>query len=152
MAPHFNRATRPRFRYQQRRSLFFSGNTMTERKTSKPIVRSVLRGLRKRCPNCGEGRIFGRYLKPTQQCERCHEPYDHIRTDDFAPWLTIIVLGHFLVPGMYTMERLYSPPLWVHGAVWGPFTVLAVLLVLPHVKGACLGLMWALGLRGDERQ
>lgn len=125
---------------------------MTQTKTSKPILRSVLRGLRKRCPNCGKGRVFGRYLKPVQQCDHCGEPYDHIRTDDFAPWVTILVMGHILVPSVYAIERLYMPPLWLHAAVWGPMIVALVLILLPHSKGACLGLMWALGLRGDERQ
>lgn len=128
---------------------------MTKSHTSRPpkrVMRSVLRGLRKRCPNCGQGRIYRRYLKPVEQCERCGEPLGHIRTDDFAPWLTILVLGHVLVPSVFAIERLYSPPLWVHATVWGPLIVLLVLSVLPHTKGACLGLMWALGLSGDERQ
>jgi len=30
--------------------------------------------------------------------------------------------------------------------------VSVVLALLPHTKGACLGLMWALGLTGDEYQ
>jgi len=128
---------------------------MTKSHTSRPpkrVTRSVLRGFRKRCPNCGRGRIYRRYLKPVGQCERCDEPLGHIRTDDFAPWLTILVLGHILVPSVFAIERLYAPPLWLHAAIWGPLIPLIIFMVLPHTKGACLGLMWALGLSGDERQ
>ncbi|MBC8339887.1 MAG: DUF983 domain-containing protein [Rhodospirillales bacterium] len=120
--------------------------------TSKPILRSIFRGFRKRCPNCGKGHIYGRYIKPADCCHTCQEPLAHIRTDDFAPWLTIILMGHLLVPTIYGIERMYQPPLWVHASVGGPLIILLVLALLPHTKGACLGLMWALGLTGDERQ
>ncbi len=120
--------------------------------TSKPILRSIFRGVLKRCPNCGKGRIFGRYIKPEEHCQACQEPLGHYRTDDFAPWLTIIVIGHVLVPIIYGIELIYTPPLWLHMVLWGPLIILLVLVLLPHAKGACLGFMWALGLSGSEKQ
>jgi uncharacterized protein (DUF983 family) len=32
---------------------------------------AVLRGLRGRCPNCGQGRMFGRFLKVADRCPAC---------------------------------------------------------------------------------
>lgn len=125
---------------------------MTAKPPRRPVLRSVLRGLRRRCPRCGEGRIFERYLKPTPACARCREPYAHLRTDDFAPWLTIIVLGHIVVPVIYVVERNFDLPLWLQLALWVPLVAGLVLVLLPTAKGTCLGLMWALGLKGDERQ
>ncbi|MBT3305458.1 MAG: DUF983 domain-containing protein [Alphaproteobacteria bacterium] len=120
--------------------------------TKKPILRSISRGLRKRCPKCGQGEIYKRYIKPVECCNACGEALGHIRTDDFAPWLTIIILGHFLVPAAYAFERIILPPLWVHAVLWGPLIILLVLGLLPYTKGVCLGFMWALGLSGDEKQ
>ena len=65
-----------------------------------PFRQAVWRGAKRRCPDCGEGKLFDSYLKPTSACKACGAGYDHIRTDDFAPWLTIIVLGHIMVPLM----------------------------------------------------
>jgi uncharacterized protein (DUF983 family) len=127
-------------------------NNMTESKVRRPVFRSILRGVLKRCPNCGDGRIFKTYLKPTVSCQECSEKLGHIRTDDFAPWLMILIVGHIVVSLTLFTELTYSPPLWVHAALWTPTIILLTLGLLPHAKGACLGLMWALGLHGEETQ
>ena len=44
----------------------------------------------------------------------------------------------------------YSPPLWVHAALWLPLTVALALLLLPCVKGALVGLQWALRMHGFD--
>lgn len=124
---------------------------MTEATANRPMKQSLWRGLKKKCPNCGVGNIFERYLKPTKACGNCGEELSHIRTDDFAPWLTILVLGHILIPTIVEVERNITPPLWVHAAIWLPLATVLVLLLLPFSKGVCLGLMWSLGLRGDEQ-
>ena len=125
---------------------------MTDSGPRRSILLSIFRGVCKRCPNCGTGRIFQTYIKPTGACSTCDEKLDHIRTDDFAPWLMILVTGHIIVSLVFYVELTYAPPLWVHAALWVPTTILLVLALLPHAKGACLGLMWALRLRGDETQ
>ncbi|MBO33816.1 MAG: hypothetical protein CMM74_12720 [Rhodospirillaceae bacterium] len=118
----------------------------------RSVGRSILRGLFRRCPNCGMGRVFGGYLKPARACGHCGEGYAHIRTDDFAPWLTIIVMGHILAPIIFHVEVNYSPPTQLALAFWIPAVVILTLILLPLTKGVCLGFMWALRLRGDEMQ
>ena len=120
-------------------------------KLRRPIRRSLWRGLRKRCPGCGAGRIFRRYLKPVSSCSHCGEALGHIRTDDFAPWLTILVLGHILVPLLGTIDYFFTPPLWLIVLSAVASGAILALAVLPHAKGLCLGMMWALGLKGDEQ-
>ena len=109
------------------------------------------RGLSGRCPKCGRGRIFERYLKPAAACSECGVATGQIRTDDIAPYFTIMVVGHVVVPPLLLLERMYAPPSWVHMVVWPPLAILATLLSLPHIKGAVMGWMWWLGLRGDEQ-
>ena len=65
------------------------------------------------CPCCGEGRLFRRYLKPAGTCAHCHEPYGDMRTDDAAPWLTILVVGHVVGPLIVISERNFEPPTWL---------------------------------------
>jgi len=124
-----------------------------ERRRQRPLLRSVRRGLGKRCPNCGaRGTLILEFLKPTPGCSVCGENYSHIRTDDFAPWLSIVVLGHVLLPAAVSVERLWHPPLWLHLLIWVPLAAELIVAFLPRAKGAALGLMWSLGLRGDEHQ
>ena len=116
-----------------------------------PLWRVLLRGFAKKCPQCGEASVYERYLKPTSGCTSCGTGFNHIRTDDFAPWLTLIVLGHLFVPLVYHLETAYRPPLVLLFSILIPSVILAVLAVLPNFKGAAIALMWSLGLRGDEQ-
>lgn len=116
------------------------------------LWRCMRRGFLKRCPKCGKGAVVSGFLRPNTACGHCGEGYAHIRTDDFAPWLSIMVLGHLLLPAMITVERLWHPPLWLHALIWLPLAVDFVFVFLPRAKGMALGLMWGLNLRGDEHQ
>jgi len=116
----------------------------------RPIRRSLWRGFRKRCPGCGKGLIFGRYLKPVSACDNCGEPFGHIRTDDFAPWLTILILGHILLPVLGTIDYYFTPKLWIILLIAISLGTALSLLLLPYAKGFCLGLMWALRLKSCE--
>lgn len=118
----------------------------------RPIWQSLARGFRRRCPRCGKGASFSGYLTVIERCTHCREPLGEIRADDMPPYVTIFVVGHLVVPLVLGLERHGAPPAWLHFAIWPALTVVLTLALLPKVKGAVVGLMWALGLRGDERQ
>jgi len=110
-------------------------------------VAPVLRGFRRRCPCCGEAALFRGYLKPVARCARCGTEFGRIRADDFPPYLTILVVGHLIVPLILLAERFgFSTAQQI--AVWVPVTLLLTLLLLPRFKGAVIGLMWSLDLGG----
>ena len=50
------------------------------------------------------------------------------------------------------MEKAWSPSLWLQMTLWPTVTAILSLAMLPYVKGAAIGLFWALRLRGDEHQ
>ncbi len=119
----------------------------------RPSVVSVIaRGLRRRCPNCGRGALFRAYLKPADACAACGEAFGHIRADDAPPYFTIIVVGHAVVSLILLVEMNYRPPLWISMTIWPALTLALTLLLLPPIKGALVGLMWRLQLKGDEFQ
>ena len=117
-----------------------------------PLRRALARGARRKCPQCGEGSLFDRYLKPTTGCSSCGSGYDHIRTDDFAPWLTIIVLGHIFVPLVYHFDVAFHPPLWLMMSGVILTMISLILATLPNFKGICIALMWHKDLTGGEEQ
>jgi uncharacterized protein (DUF983 family) len=116
------------------------------------LMRCMGRGFRKLCPKCGKGSVVTGFLLPNTACESCGEGYAHIRTDDFAPWMSIMVLAHLLMPAMISVERLWHPPFWLHLLIWVPLAIEFVVVFLPRAKGMALGLMWGLNIRGDEHQ
>ncbi|WP_376092539.1 DUF983 domain-containing protein [Roseomonas sp. CCTCC AB2023176] len=112
------------------------------------------RGIRNRCPNCAEGRVFAGFLRVVDECAVCHAPLGSLRADDAPPYIVIFLVGHLLVPPVFWIERVYEPPMWLHMVVWLPlFAVICTLLLRP-VKGGVVGLMWRLGFgeRGEQRE
>lgn len=114
----------------------------------RPLWSAMRRGLAGRCPNCGEGHLFGGYLKVVDRCERCGEDYSHARADDLPPYLTIIVVGHIVIPLVLLVEQTWSPPDWVQFALWVPLTLIMTLALLQPIKGAVVGLQWANYMHG----
>ena len=119
---------------------------------SRSIATAILRGLKRRCPSCGVSPSLYGYLKVIKNCTHCGEALGHIRADDFPPYATILLLGHLMVPLILWVERNYVLPMSAQLAIWPLLTLVLALVMLPVVKGAILGLMWALRLRGDEHQ
>jgi uncharacterized protein (DUF983 family) len=115
---------------------------------SRDALRSMLRGIKKKCPNCGKGALYSRFLKVNCHCTLCGEELFHERSDDAAPYLTIAIVGHIIVAGVWALEDAYQPALWLQFALWLPVTALMSLLLLPRVKGALVGLQWALRMHG----
>lgn len=108
------------------------------------------RALQTRCPNCGNGKLFVSYLKPIEACQSCGEKFGQIRSDDAAPWLTILIVGHIAVPIIFAAERHSAWPEWVSMTVWPSFAVLLSLLVLPRAKAICLSIIWKTQAPGSE--
>ncbi|MEK9755104.1 MAG: DUF983 domain-containing protein [Rhodospirillaceae bacterium] len=130
---------------------------MTENDDQSPpdqgtAFRAIGRGFLKRCPSCGAAPIYAKFLKQVETCPNCAAALGDIRADDFPPYLTIVVVGHIVVPAILMVEKYFSPPTWVHTVTWLPVTLALILWFLPRLKGCAIGLMWHLGLKGDERQ
>ncbi|HKK22870.1 MAG TPA: DUF983 domain-containing protein, partial [Pseudohaliea sp.] len=83
---------------------------------------AIRRGLKRRCPSCGEGRAFAGYLRTAEACGRCGTPLGQIRADDFPPYLTIFVVGHIVVPLLLMVEQTYQWPYELHMLVWPALT------------------------------
>ncbi|MFN4164782.1 MAG: DUF983 domain-containing protein [Ferrovibrio sp.] len=114
----------------------------------RPMGDAMMRGWRMRCPACGQGRMFGRYLKVNDTCPSCGLEMSGHRADDAPPYFTILIVGHIIVPLMLMLEQNVQPPQWVHMALWLPLTLLLCLWLLPHIKGTLIGLQWARRMHG----
>jgi uncharacterized protein (DUF983 family) len=111
-------------------------------------LRAMINGLRRRCPDCGIGKLFSGYISVEPRCAHCGLNLQHQRADDAPPYFAIFIAGHIIVPLLLAVEKLWAPPLWVHFAIWLPMTLILVLWLLPRAKGATIGLQWALGMHG----
>ncbi|ORE99012.1 DUF983 domain-containing protein [Aurantimonas sp. 22II-16-19i] len=114
----------------------------------RPLGTSLWRGFKCRCPRCGEGRLFKGFVKSVHECDACGLEIHHHRADDLPPYLTIFIVGHIVVAGFMAVEETVQLTMWQHLAVWVPVTVLLSLALMQPLKGATIGLQWALRMGG----
>ncbi|NEU13812.1 DUF983 domain-containing protein [Methylobacterium sp. BTF04] len=112
------------------------------------LVNSLARGFLGRCPHCGTGKIFGRFLKVRPDCEACGLALHNHRADDLPPYVVIFIVGHLVGYVILEMEMNYDVPLWFQLSFWPLFTLGFALILLQPVKGAVVGLQYALGMGG----
>jgi uncharacterized protein (DUF983 family) len=100
------------------------------------------RGLRGRCPRCGEGRLFQGFLNLRPRCEHCGLDYGFADAGD-GPAVFVILIGGFIVvfAAMIT-EILYQPPYWVHAALWLPLILIVTIAPLRPIKGLLIALQY----------
>jgi len=126
---------------------------MTQIFSAVPPARAsepLMRGFRGRCPACGEGRMFRKFLKVADECPNCGEELYHHRADDFPAYLDIVVVGHILVPIVLAVETEYAPPLLLSMTVWPLIALVAALALLQPIKGAVVAMQWFAGMHGFE--
>ena len=111
---------------------------------------ALKRGFRGRCPRCGEGRLFRAFLKVDNACSVCGQDFTPHRADDLPAYLVIIIVGHIVVPLALMIETEYAPPVVLQLAIYLPLTVIISLILLQPVKGAVVGLQWALRMHGFD--
>lgn len=124
------------------------GAHMTQREDKNPLMQDLFRGLTCRCPKCGEGKMFGKFLKVNKVCAHCGEELDHHRADDFPAYLVVLILGHMMVPFALGIEEHFSPPYWVHMVSTIPLTLILAIALLQPVKGMIVAIQWRLHMHG----
>jgi uncharacterized protein (DUF983 family) len=85
-----------------------------------------------------------------ENCSSCGEHFGKIHADDGPACLTIIIVGHLVVPSALYAEIIFRWPLLVSITVW-PLTALALTLaVLPRAKAVFIAAIWAMKAPGFE--
>ena len=92
--------------------------------------------------------MFRAFLKVADHCPACGEELHHHRADDAPAYFVILIVGHFIVPAALSVETAFAPSYWIHAALWLPLTLGMSLGLLQPVKGALVGLQWALRMHG----
>jgi uncharacterized protein (DUF983 family) len=122
----------------------------------QPIPRSLwpafVLGLRGRCPNCGQGKMFRAFLKVINKCLVCGEELHHHRTDDAPAYFVILIVSHIVVASALAIETVFRPAYWIQFVIWFPATLTLSLTLLQPVKGAIVAVQWAYRMHGFELQ
>ena len=109
---------------------------------------SMIRGFRRTCPRCGKGHLFDGYLSVSKTCSSCGLDLTPQRADDGPAYLTIVIVGHLLVPLLVPTYKAWDLQPAVMAAVFSALAVGLSLFLLPRLKGALIGFQWAKSMHG----
>lgn len=123
-------------------------NTTAPETSERPLKQAILHGLKNRCPACGKGKLFVRFLKATPSCSSCGADMTLHSADDLPPYLSILVTGHVIVPLVLEVENVFHPSMLFHLITWPLMTLLLSLALIQPFKGGVIGLQWAYRLHG----
>jgi uncharacterized protein (DUF983 family) len=86
--------------------------------------------------------LFLAYLKPVDACAHCGEALGHIRADDGPAWLTILVTGHIIGPGLVLTQMRGMLNIWQGALLWLSLSIVLMATLLPRAKGVFIALLW----------
>ena len=119
--------------------------TPTEERALWPALR---RGFRRKCPNCGSGPLLNSYLKVRDTCSVCREDFSQHRADDGPAYLTILIVGHIMAPGLHIVFVNFRPEPMTLFTIFAVGCVGLSLYLLPRFKGAIVAFQWARQMHG----
>ena len=114
----------------------------------RPMRPAMLRGWRRRCPNCGAGPLLRGYLQVRDTCPVCGEALHHQRADDGPAYLTILIVGHLMAPAILISFIKFRPDPLILAAIFSVGTVALSLYLLPRLKGVLVAIQWARRMHG----
>ena len=114
----------------------------------RPVGKAMLRGWRRRCPNCGSGPMLRGYLKVRDTCPVCDQALHHHRADDGPPYLTLLIVGHIIGPAMLWVFVAFEPDPYTFMAIFMVAATALSLWFLPRLKGMLVGIQWATRMGG----
>ena len=113
-----------------------------------PIVQTLRQGLRRRCPRCGEGALFGRWFTLEKRCSSCHLDYERNPGDTWALWLIGDRL--FIAVMIIIVFLLVRSDSWTFGIAITVATIVPLVWTMPHRMGFCLAVdYWVRASWGD---
>lgn len=122
---------------------------MGEAPQTRPVFTGLKRGASGHCPNCGQGNLFRAYLKIRPTCEVCGHDNGQYPADDAPPYFTILIVGHLIVAPLLAFRFIWTWPVGLVLSILIPALATLTLTFLPIVKGAVVGVLWALGRQRD---
>lgn len=99
-------------------------------------------GLACRCPRCGKGPLFDGFLTVAERCTACGLDLRKADSGDGPAVFIIFILGFLVVPLALLVESSFTPPMWVHLAIWPVVIVGGALALLRPMKGVMIALQY----------
>lgn len=119
------------------------------RPTEISYLRILRRGLARRCPQCGVGRIFGRWMHVRERCGHCGLVFEPLEGNSW--WFMYYTTG--LLTGLFIIAMLLIRPtnMLLGRIVVFVAAIIAIVLTLPMRKGLGLAVDYLSELKAGHR-
>jgi len=107
-----------------------------------PAVSPLRAALGCRCPRCGKGKLFAGLLSVRGSCESCGLDLSAQDAGDGPAVFVIMFLGLIVVALAAWVEIQFSPPIWVHLALWTPLILGGAIAMLRPLKAGLIALQY----------
>ncbi len=97
---------------------------------------------RPRCPACGDGYLFQKFVGFLPQCPSCSFEYTQWVKDDGPAFFVLSILCAVVVPLAIWVEVAFEPALWVHIVAWTALIFIGTVLMLRPVKAVWIYCQW----------
>ena len=123
-------------------------NTVDPTEGQRNLLSAVQKGWRRKCPSCGRGQLMDGYLKIRHSCSNCGAQLHHHRADDGPAYLTILLVGHIIMPLLHYTFVKWRPDPYTMLAIFGVGCIVLSLYLLPRLKGVVVAFQWARHMHG----
>lgn len=98
--------------------------------------------MRGRCPACGEGQLFKKFLTFNDFCEACGADFRIEDAGDGPAVFVIFITGIFIIPMALAFYLVTGLPMIVTILLFGLIIILASLWLLRLMRGIMFSLQW----------
>lgn len=99
-------------------------------------------GIRRRCPQCGEGAVFEGYLRFRDVCAVCGANFKAADAGDGPAVFVILIVGAIVAPLLIIFQFGLNLPSWLSLTLTMIAAVVLCLLLLPPFKAVLFALQW----------
>jgi len=110
--------------------------------TARAPVSPWAAGLKLRCPQCGEGKVFASYLRFRDTCAACGADFKAADAGDGPAVFVILIVGAIVAPLLIVLQFGLDLPGWLALTITMIAAIVLCLAILPPFKALLFALQW----------
>ena len=105
-------------------------------------VNPIIAGIGCRCPNCGQGALFGGFLTLNTHCPVCDVDLAKADSGDGPAVFVVLICGAIACFGLLFTEISFHLPVWIELSIWLPIAAALCIGALRPFKSVLVALQF----------
>lgn len=103
-------------------------------------------GLRLKCPNCEEGRMFKHLFEIEPTCDVCHVRFERLDGESIGGMaITMGIIPPMSLLGYFIVAIFFDVPVWINASFWLLFIIIGVTWIYRHSRAAWVVISYLTG-------